>query len=154
MSYFFRFEIPTNADGTRVTYSPGWHGEMPRCPKDVTVLLYNDKEGWGIAKTEVTFVPREVTVLSDAEAGKILSLAVEEDGVYLGENLANRWNPEAEVKEVESAPTSIEPQPVGTKAVFCPICHQFIMFFPTNIIAKTIQLTCPSGHKVTLSGGG
>ncbi len=153
--YYFRFEIPTNADGTRVSYSPNWHGEMPRCPKDVVVDLYNDKEGWGLAHTEDNFIPKEVAVLTEKEASLLITEAKDEDGVYFGDKLANRWNPKAEVKEVEpDTNLSIDPQPVGTKAVFCPICHQFIMYFPKNIIAKTINLTCPNGHTVTLTGGG
>ncbi len=94
--YYFRFDIPKNEDGTRVTYSSGWHGIMPHCPKDVTVLLYNDKEGYGIAQTEDTFIPSEVTKITKTAADKLLATAKDEDGVYFGEKLANRWN----VKEV------------------------------------------------------
>ncbi len=93
--YFFRFEIPTNADGSRVTYSPGWHGTLPHCPANVTVLLYNDKEGYGIAKTEDTFVPKEVTVITEEEALTLLATVKDEEQVYSGEKLADRWNPEA-----------------------------------------------------------
>lgn len=89
--YYFKFEIPKNADGSRVSYSPGWHGTMPKCPMKVTVLLYNDKEGFGIAQTEDTFVPPEVTVITKNEAEKILAEAKDEEGVYFGEKLANRW---------------------------------------------------------------
>jgi len=92
--YYFRFEIPVMADGSRVTYSPGWHGTLVRCPSDVTVLLYNDKEGYGIAQTEDTFVPKEVSELKDAEAIKIVAESVDEDGVYFGDKLVDRWKPE------------------------------------------------------------
>ena len=95
--YYFRFEIPTMDDGSRVTYSPGWFGTMPLCPKDVTVLLYNDKEGYGVAKTEDTFIPKEVKELKEAEALKIVEEAKDEDGVYKGKKLADRWLLEAEV---------------------------------------------------------
>ena len=94
--YHFRFEIPTMDDGSRVTYSPGWFGTMPKCPKDVTVLLYNDKEGYGIAKTEDTFRPPEVEVLKEAGALKIVSETKDEDGVYKGKKLDDRWLLEAE----------------------------------------------------------
>ena len=94
--YYFRFEIPKNAGGSRVSYSPGWHGTMPKCPRNVKALLYNDKEGWGIAQTEDTFVPKEVIIISSSEAGKILSLAIDEADVYFGQKLADRWLPKAE----------------------------------------------------------
>ena len=89
--YYFRFEIPTNADGSRVIYSPNWHGTMPKCPKKVTVLLYNDKEGYGIAQTKDSFKPKEVTVIEEAEALGTLSDMVDEDGVYFGIKLTDRW---------------------------------------------------------------
>ena len=89
--YYFRFELPTNADGTRVSYSPGWHGVMPHCPKNVVVDLYNDKEGYGIAHCEDTFTPKEITVKTKTQAQTIVSQSVEEDGVYFGNKLATRW---------------------------------------------------------------
>jgi len=76
MASYFKFEIPTMEDGSRITYSPGWHGTMPKCPTDVTVLLYNDEEGYGIAKTEDTFIPKEVTVLVQEEAEKLISSSI------------------------------------------------------------------------------
>jgi len=91
---YFKFEIPTNADGTRVTYSPGWHGTMPKCPKDVVVLLYNDKEGYGIARTGDIFIPTEVVVLTKDEANNILASVRDEDGVYFGQKLEDRYLPE------------------------------------------------------------
>ena len=93
---YFRFEIPTNADGSRVTYSPGYHGTMPHCPKDVNVLLYNDKEGYGIAQTEDTFIPPEVTKITKTLANDILTKAKDEEGVFIGEKLVHRWD-DAEV---------------------------------------------------------
>lgn len=94
--YYFKFSIPQNADGSRVTYSPGYHGTMPKCPKAVTVLLYNDKEGYGIAKTEDTFKPKEVTALKEAAALALVSAAKDEPQVYFGEKLTDRWNPVVE----------------------------------------------------------
>ena len=154
--YYFRFEIPTNADGTRATYSPGWHGTMPKCPKNVTVTLYNDKEGYGIAETEDTKLPKEVTAIEDKEVFSLLSTTKDEDGVYFGQKLKDRWNPEVliEDKPVEEVreDTLLDTSTATKKAIFCPICHQFIMWLPSNIIAKTIQLTCPIGHRVVLNG--
>jgi len=92
--YYFKFEIPTNADGSRVTYSPGWHGTMPKCSKNVKVLLYNDKEGYGIAKTEDTFIPKEVEVITEKIALGIVAKATDEEGVFFGDKLVTRWDAE------------------------------------------------------------
>lgn len=93
--YHFKFDIPTNEDGSRVTYSPGWHGTMPKCPKKVTVLLYNDKEGYGIATTEDNFIPPEVEVLNETAAKAILkNYDEDEEGVYFGDKLVHRWDEE------------------------------------------------------------
>ncbi len=103
---YFRFEIPTNADGSRVTYSSGWHGTMPHCPKNVTVLLYNDKEGYGIAQTEDTFVPPEITRITKTVAEKLLSSAKDEDGIYFGGKLLHRWD-EKPVDELPIPPLEV-----------------------------------------------
>ena len=92
MVYYFKFEIPTNADGTRVSYSPNYHGTMPKCPEGVTVLLYNDKEGYGIAQTEDTFIPKEVTKITKTEATKILAEVKDEPQVYKGSKIADLWD--------------------------------------------------------------
>ena len=89
---YFRFEIPTNEDGTRATYSPGWHGTMPKCPQNVRILLYNDKEGYGIAETTDTKLPKEVTAIEDAEVFKVLKEVKDEEGVYFGDKLLHRWD--------------------------------------------------------------
>jgi len=176
--YYFRFEIPQNTDGTRVSYSPGWHGTIPKCPKDVTVLLYNDKEGYGIAQTEDTFVPPEVTKITEEEAKKILAEANDAEGVYFGEKLADRWLPEAINEDIEDTPESLAVESIAEKKVVadtfcksCPICHKVVAYVVKyedktariiqngkvviqGIIAKEIILTCPSGHrvKVVLNG--
>jgi len=94
MSYWFKFQIPTNSDGTRVSYSPNYHGTMPHCPRDVTILLYNDKEGYGIAQTEDTFIPKEVTVLTSKVALATLADVKVRDGVYIGQAIVDRWDVE------------------------------------------------------------
>jgi hypothetical protein len=66
--YYFRFPIGLMSDGSRIAYSKGWHGTMPRCPRNVVVDLYNDRAGYGIAHTDDTFVPPEVTVITEKEA--------------------------------------------------------------------------------------
>lgn len=93
---WFRFEIPTNADGTRVSYSPGWHGVSDKCPQKVTVVLYNDKEGYGIAQTEDTFIPKESTSITKTVFDSTLALAKDEDGIYFGDKLVHRWDAKEE----------------------------------------------------------
>ena len=91
---YFKFKIPTNADGTRVTYSLGWHGVMPKCPKNVIVHLYNDKEGYGIAETPDKVTQKELTVLTEVDAKCQLSVVKDEEGVYIGDKLVARWDAE------------------------------------------------------------
>ncbi len=105
--YYFKFTIGKNVDGTRVTYSPGWHGEMPHCPKDVTVLLYNDAEGWGLAQTEDKITQKEIQEISKDEADKVLVNVKDEDEVYFGEKLANRWNPKVEIEAMVDEPGEV-----------------------------------------------
>ena len=94
--YYFKFDIPANSDGSRITYSPNWHGTMPKCPDKVTVLLYNDKDGYGIAQTEDTFIPKEVTAIEEAEALATLTefMDTKEEDIYMGDNLLTRWDAE------------------------------------------------------------
>lgn len=67
---------------------------MDKCPVKVTVLLYNDKEGYGIAQTKDTFVPKEVTALKNTDALALLSSIKPEPNVYIGLSLAARnWSP-------------------------------------------------------------
>ena len=150
--YYFRFGIPRNKDGTIITYSPGWHGSMLHCPQNVTVLLYNDREGYGIAKTEDIFMPSEVEVLGEKDALGILDAAIDEEGIYFGQKLKDRWLPEVSVEEalIESEDEFVEP--VSRKAIFCPVCHQFIMWLPPTLVVVILKLTCPVGHEVVLRG--
>ncbi len=123
--YWFRFEIPRNEDGSIATYSPGWHGVMPRCPNGVVVDLYNDKEGYGIAHTLDKFIPKEVQVIPDKDAlalvqkgqdivdsAKVMAsdswiaqdaepLISEAEQIYVGDKLLHRWDVLPEVQSVE-----------------------------------------------------
>ena len=82
----FKFKIEKD-----IAYSPGWHGTMPKCPKKVTILLYNDKEGYGVAQTKDKFIPPEVLQITEFTAKDILTKAKDEDGVYFGTKLVDRW---------------------------------------------------------------
>ena len=154
--YYFKFTIPKNKDGSTATYSPGWCGTRDKCALNEKGLLYNDKELWGIGQAEGDYIPDDVEVLDEKTALSIIAEAKDEDKVYFGEKLANRWNPEVVVEDKEQEPVLTENGEVDyardtKKAVFCPICHKFIMWLPENIVAKTINLTCPVGHKVNLT---
>jgi len=97
---YFKFEIPTNADGSRVTYSKGWFGTMPKCPANVTVLLYNDKEGYGIAQTPDPIKQPEITELTSIQKDTELKAVIDEDGVYKGAiRIASKFTLEAEVND-------------------------------------------------------
>ena len=89
---YFRFIIPLNEDGSRVSYSPNYHGTMPKCPKNVTALLYNDRDGYGIAKTEDSFIPPEVITLTEKDALSIVSNVEVSEGVYIGDKVLVRDN--------------------------------------------------------------
>ena len=92
--YYFKFPIGKNEDGSRISYSPGWHGEMLMCPRNVTVLLYNDKEGYGIAQADDKFIPPEVKVIEEAEAlGTLTTVALLKDttDIYFGKEIDTRW---------------------------------------------------------------
>jgi len=77
--YYFKFLIPTNADGSRVFYSLGYHGTMSHCPKNVDVLVYDDDTSEGIATTDDTFIPPEVEELSLSQATEILKEKKDKD---------------------------------------------------------------------------
>lgn len=110
--YYFKFEIPKQIGDRTVTYSPNWHGTMPKCPLNVTVLIYNDKEGFGIASTNDTFVPPEVEVITGKAATDELAICADKDAlikampdyetditmegtpkeIWYGAKLAKRWD--------------------------------------------------------------
>jgi hypothetical protein len=101
---YWKFRYPA---GT--TYSPDWFGNMAFCPKNVTVLLQNDKEGWGIAYCEAAdwhnFKGQnkdEILVITEAESSRLLNLVKDstDEKVYFGEKLVTRW----EVKPEEVKP--------------------------------------------------
>ena len=71
---------------------------MPNCPQGVTILLYNDKEGWGLAHTTDTFKPPEITVTTKVSNDKVWTDAVTleaiepQKDVWFGEKLKHRWD--------------------------------------------------------------
>jgi len=155
---YFKFDIPKDKDGNPIAYSPGWHGTLDKCPSNVEVLCYNDKEGYGIAIIPDTELHKDLMPMDAAEAERHLAELKVEDGVFVGEEaIANRmdWLPEAEIEEKVAGDTVeeiINTPSVTQTAQFCPICHQFIMYVPSNIQAKRLVMTCPAGHKVVVYG--
>ncbi len=141
---YFKFTIPQG-----ISYSPGWFGEMDKCPQNVTVVYYNDKEGYGVAYTVDKFIPKEVTSVTKVYADNVVSTAENVDGVYSGVKLAERWLPEMMVKDTiikeEELPLGIEPK--TEKAIYCPICGEFVMWYSDKIAENRDVLYCQKGHK-------
>jgi len=106
--YYFRFEIPTNPDGSVVNYSLGWHGTMPKCPRGAEVLLYQNKEKFGIAKTEDEFVPPEVKVIPEDIALEIICKAIKDKkldmsaDIFVGDTFDAQWLVEDGIVEPET----------------------------------------------------
>ena len=152
MAKYFKFEIPAG-----LSYSPGWHGTMTKCPSDVVVDCYNDKEGYGIAHTNDLTLPKEVKGIEQKEVEATIAALKEEDGIYFGEKVLERvaWLPEAVVKDdpVDEKTAEITGHlVVSQKAQFCPICHKFICYLPEGLNAAKIITTCPDGHRVVTNG--
>lgn len=157
---YFRFIIPTNADGTRVSYSPDYYGRMDKSPKNVTVVYYNDKEGYGYAYTTDTFDFKQAVVTTAKEADDVLATAKDEVGVYYGEKIATRWYPEIKIEElkVDEKDNVVTEKTEGVysittkKAVVCPTCGSFIFWYYDGLLSSRQVITCPLGHKLlTLS---
>jgi len=153
---YFRFTIPKNADGTPVSYSPGWFGKSDKCPQNVTVLLYNDKEGYGIAYTADKFITKEATAITSSVADSTVLSAVDGAGVYKGQKLAERWLPEIRIesKDVtvkEGIVTLATKEDVGQieqrLAIYCPVCGEFIQWTDDKVTDSRQVLVCPKGHK-------
>ncbi len=184
--YYFRFEIPLELRGDITKgklpgYSPDWHGTMPKCPKNVEVLLYNDRDGYGIAKTDDKFIPPEVEALKEDNAVKLL-LRMEQDpdadNIFMGEKLAHRWDDKPVEEPVENQPdpepkvaTTSEKQVLDSYVKFCPVCHQIVARLVkfadgtlevwqngravlSGVKAATLILGCPAGHKVKVVSDG
>ncbi|MFA5377196.1 MAG: hypothetical protein WC455_15710 [Dehalococcoidia bacterium] len=125
--YYFRFDIPTNADGTTVTYSPGWCGTRPKCAQKETGIYYNDKERWGIGIAEGSFVAPDMEVIDAAKVAELMGIKevvdskalitqeagelkfdgravalpeITDEKVYYGQKLADRYLPQTETVDI------------------------------------------------------
>lgn len=100
---YFKFDIPEG-----LGYPQGWFGEMTYPPKGVEVLLYNEKEHYGIAYTEDEKIKgcasrKQCQEIEEAEAlGTVTTFALrgKQADVYYGNHLFDKWKVE-EVKEPE-----------------------------------------------------
>ena len=201
--FYFKFPIPTNKDGSVVTYSQGWCGTRDRCAKNEKGLLYNDKELWGIGQAEGSFIPPDVEVIDARKAAELLlnkkiigDVAIKDgqvlisgkaqelpdlgDGVYSGDKLKNREanaiKAEEDRRVIEQAEAILNNEPIKepytTRYVSCPTCHTtfailkvyddssvsvFSLSQGKEIIPRikcaTLNITCDSGHKVTVNCG-
>lgn len=154
MTTFFKAPIPRHSDGKIAAYSPGWCGEMARCPKDMQALLYNDAEAYLIASSEDAdgvqgCVDRgEVEIIEEAEALKIVE---ESDGnnemIFKADKLTHRWDPKpVEAVTVDDGSPKAEPKPrqvIDSKATTCKKCHK---------LSAVIYLNSDSTMKITQAG--
>ena len=154
---YFRFVIPAGCH-----YSPGWFGVMDKVPKDVTVLYYNDKEGYGYAYTTDTFFPKEAILINSKTADDTLAAVKDEKDIYYGQKIADRWLPEIKVEEIK---VTVDEKGVVTvitddksiddykevivrKAALCPVCGEFIVWYFDGLLTNRIVLTCTKGHRI------
>ena len=155
---YFRFDIPTMVDGSRVHYSPGWFGVMDKCPQDVTVLYFNDNDGYGYAVTSDAFIPPEIMEVEASVVDNVLDTAEEEEGIYCGTKLDDRWLPEVCIETRECVidengevvfreGNEIYSGIVFKQAVFCPYCGEFIMWAYDGISDSREILTCQCGQR-------
>ena len=154
--YFFRFVIPKMEDGTPVTYSPGYAGRMVQCPNRIVVDLYNDKEGFGIAHTDDTYIPPEVEVIKEEDALAIIQKAIsgivgDNPSVFISNDFALKANfvlaPEIDIAHRWDAKRdAVDSNP---KVLICPKCHKsFFLPIRGKIMFKRLFINCPSGHKL------
>ena len=142
---YFKFTYTKCPNG--IGYSPGWFGVMSNCPKDVTVILYNDKEGYGIAYTTDKFIPKTATAISKASSDNLLLTTIDAVGVYSSQKLVDRWLPEIRVEDREYKEAGYS-EPIIMKAVICPICGEFIMWSYYGLTDYRSVLVCPKGHRI------
>ena len=90
--YWYTIEIQRHDNGDIATYPPNWFGVMSKCPQNVTIKIFNDKEGWLLAQVDDDFVPPEVKVISETEALNLMSETQQADNVFVGvQKIAERW---------------------------------------------------------------
>jgi len=157
---YFKFDIPIGCH-----YSPGWFGVMDKCPKDVVVLYYNDKAGYGYAYTYTpsTSLSKLAVVTPQSTVDSVLVAAKDEKDIYYGEKIYNRWLPEIKIEEFKvyidekglatiidgSKPTEeLYGKVEVKKAVVCPTCGSFIFWYYDGVLDRSTVITCPLGHKL------
>jgi hypothetical protein len=88
-----------------LTYPPNWYGEgrYPIPYEKVTVLLQNDKDGYGIAYCEDTDFGKfsgDIEIITQAQASTLLNRVKDstDENVFVGAKLATRWT-DAQAKQ-------------------------------------------------------
>jgi hypothetical protein len=159
---YFRFDIPK---GTK--YSPGWHGYGTQCPKNVTIVLYNEAENYGIAYTTDTFRMLSTAIITNQSTADLLLSSVRDgDGIYYGQKLADRWLPEIRIETeqyskdlTKESLIKVDPSQINItinaqdiinkKVVKCPVCGEYICDYYDGL-EKTRQIIyCSKGHRIT-----
>ena len=81
-----------------LTYPPNWYGEgkNPIPYEKVTVLLQNDKDGYGIAYCEEADFGKfrgNIEIITKAQSSKLLNTVKDstDEKVFVGDKLKNRW---------------------------------------------------------------
>ena len=100
MKKYWKFNYPAG-----LTYPPNWYGEgrNPIPYEKVTVLLQNDKDGYGIAYCEdVDFgkFSGNIEIITQAQASTLLNAVKDstDEKVFVGAKLATRWT-DAQAKQ-------------------------------------------------------
>jgi len=108
--YYYTVKIPRHIpddeypEGKIAVYPPNWFGVMAKCPQNVTVKIFNDKEGWLLAQVDDTFIPPEVTVITEAEALDLMSRTQQAVNVFVGvQKIADRWAAQEGTRLAEQA---------------------------------------------------
>jgi hypothetical protein len=77
-------------------YSPNWYGTLDYAP-NATVVLYDDNELYCIGFMEESLPDVDsITPLTAQEAQDIIENLSDEENVWFGEKLENRWNEKEE----------------------------------------------------------
>lgn len=86
---YFKFTIPEG-----LAYSPNWCGTMSNVPKNLNVMLYNEKDHYGVASTTDDDLPAEVEEIAEEQAFKIMSnmeARKDQSKLFYGKTLYKKW---------------------------------------------------------------
>ena len=94
MKKYWKFNYPAG-----LTYPPNWYGEgrNPIPYEKVTVLLQNDKEGFGIAYCEAGDFGKfqgNIEIITPTKSSQLLNTVKDstDENIFMGDKLAKRWD--------------------------------------------------------------